>query len=235
MNKKQLRISLVVLGLFAIAVICIGLFSGTGGNKTDVAYDAELVKQLESLGDMDLASITNFKDGLYEVDTHINNDDINITEVDKDKNTLVLYGNTVDNTPYICRAKIKTEYDKAKTYEVSMVTVLSDKEYTSVNNIIEDLKSGELLGQNVTVNSNKLLVKITDDCTVIVNDTVMKKKEIKKLTDDERKKKEEELQKEIDARVKEAEEINGDNILDVVDIPDLENDTIVEDGGVTIE
>ena len=201
MNKKQLRISLVVLGLFAMAVICIGLFSGTGGNKTDVVYDADLVKQLENLVDMDLASITNFKDGLYEVDTHINNDDINITEVDKDKNTLVLYGNAVDNTPYICRAKIKAEYDKAKTYEVGMVTVLSDKEYTSVNNIIEDLKKGELLNQNVTVNSNKLLIKITDDCTVIVNDTVMKKKEIKKLTDDERKKKEEALQKEIDARV----------------------------------
>ena len=153
MNRKQLRISLFVFGLFAIIVICIGLVNTLNGGtvQTLTAEQQDMVNALENVGTIDVDDIKNFKDGVY-VPGRFSND---IFSFEKEGNVLRIYatGNGVlqGNSELVAAAKVLKEYEGTTLYSLGGVDFKLEQiengvdiRKIKVSKLIKEAKSGTL-------------------------------------------------------------------------------------------
>ena len=179
MNKKQLRISLVILGLFAVAVICIGLFSNIGGDTMSKLTDEQkdMVEALENIGSIDINSIEGFDDGVY-VPKSFSND---IFKFEKEGNILRVQatGNGIlqGNTEFVSAAKVLKEYEETTLYSVGGMDFTLEKEENaidisklSVSSMLKDAKKGNF-SYRAGLFPDIITLKVVEKDVVLVNDT----------------------------------------------------------------
>lgn len=190
MNKKQLRISLVVLGLFAMAVICIGLFSGTGGNEV-ADVNSSLIQKIDSLGSMSINEIHKFKDGTYRTQTSEN-----ILGFDKIGDILNIEYTGYMNPgkkQYIAIVKETKKYSDTTLYKVSTIEYISEPgigtfdKFRTLEELKNAIKTGNISDGDLEIKEDILELKVFDS-EVMLNDTMysfLYKREREKMTPEE--------------------------------------------------
>lgn len=197
MNKKQLKISLVILGMFAVAVICIGLLSGNKDTEsTDnviVAYSQEVVDSIENIEGTEIGSINNFKDGNYKIDQSDGAFNITVVELKKHGNVIEFNTSTSGFEKYIGIAKSVKKYNAAETFAVTCVKYeefSGNSNVSSREDLVNKIKNGTINSDNVQIYNDLITIKVTNDGNILIDDNKYieyKPKKSERMTEDERK------------------------------------------------
>lgn len=212
----------IIVAVIAVLVTTICIVQNKNkGSQSGVAYDEELVKELQSLGDIDLTSVSNFKDGVYTLALEEGVANPITLGFEKIGNCLVMEYRNSGQVMEVCKLTEDTKYEKATTYKLSCVEMTNGDDAGSVDEIIEKVKAAQASRDTLKIEKDKHKLKVTDDGSVLIDDIRMRTYKIEKMSEEEAKEKEDALQKSIEEHRKEAEELNAN-----ADLPEYN----VEDG-----
>lgn len=207
--NKIIYISVIVAIIAAIAIVlCTGDKGKTGETKFD--YDKDFVKTIEELGNVEINSIDNFKDGDYRCGFPEG-----VSKVTKEGNTLnIQYTGTINaggESYGVGIAKLEKKYKSTALYSISNIEVSGMERFMknslaikSHKDLVDKLKNGTINKEDVTVRENTITLKVIDDKTILVDDiefTRIEYKEVEKPSLEELQKQEEETRKNIEALV----------------------------------
>ena len=232
--NKIIYISLIVAIITAIAIVlCTGDKNKTGDKKFD--YDKDFVKTIEELGNVEIDSIDNFKDGDYRCGLPEG-----ISRIEKDGNTLnIQYTGTINaggESYGIGVAKLEKKYKSTALYSVSNIEVEGMERFfkdslviKSHKDLLSKIKDGTIKKEMVNIRQNTMKIKVIDNKTILVDDlefTRMEYKEVEKPSIEELEKQEEETRKNIEALIgNEISPIFQEGGPDSIDEVPVENNT----------
>ena len=179
MNKKQLTISLAILGVLAIVVICIGIFGGVnGGTQINLTTEQkDILESLQSIGETDINDIEGFKDGVY-VPKSVSND---IFKFEKEGNILRIQstgnGMLQGNAELLSAATVIKDYGETKLYTLGGLDFTFEIEQSeldisklAVTKLTDAARKGNF-SYRVGFFNDIMTLKVVGKDLVLVNDT----------------------------------------------------------------